>query len=120
MYTELLRLSDAAVSAAQQAAQASVVSDDASQATFALLFETALGISVAQGSDPGASDNPFDADEDSGGQLGNYDSSGLGGMSNSSTMGQILSQTERSQVMPATYSALHNSSGSKGLQAPAF
>ena len=120
MYTGLLRLSDPVVPAIRQSAQASVVNDTASQADFALLFETALGISDAQCSDPGASGNPFDTDAYAGGQLGNYDSSGLGGMFNNCTMGQILSQAETAQVMPATFSGLQYPQGSKELQAPTF
>lgn len=114
----LQRLSDPVLPAIWQAAQASVVNDTASQANFALLFETALGISDAQCSDPGASGNPFDTDADAGGQLGNYDSSGLGGMFNNCTMGKILSQAETAQVMPATFLGLQYAQGSKGLQAP--
>jgi hypothetical protein len=120
MYTGLLRLTDSVAPAVRQTGQPNIVNDDGTQANFALLFETALGISDAQCSDPGASGNPFDTDADAGGQLGNYDSSGLGGMFSNSTMGQILSQAETARVMPATYSGLQYTQGSKGLQAPTF
>jgi len=107
MYSGYLSLSGPSGAADQRAARGSIADGFASEANFALLFETALGITDAQCSGTTTSNNLFDMDTDAGGLQANYDFS---------TMSQILSQAGPPQAIQAANSALNDPPSSRALQ----
>jgi hypothetical protein len=64
------------------------------------LFETAMALSEMDCSVAGATDDPLGTDEDAGGLLSNFDLGGMGTTNSSAFLGQLLSQSGRTQVLP--------------------
>lgn len=104
MYTEQLSLNNSFIPTARQTRSAQSANDDGSQATFALLFETALALSDEQCSGPqiDASGNSFDKQPDAASLLTNNDFPGLQSMPDSSTMGRILARLRSGPVPTQT------------------
>jgi len=93
--------------------------DDGAEATFALLFETALGISDGQCPEIGGSNNPFDVDAGDEGSQANFDSRGLGATYNSDAIGRIMSLSRPTRAMSTASSMLNEPQSSQALQARA-
>ena len=119
MYTEQLSLNNSFTPMARQAGPTDSANDDGTQATFALLFETALALSDEQcsGSAIGASGNPFDKESDAGSLLTNNDSTGPRSMFDSSTMGRIMARLGPSPVLAQTHASPGNLQTRYELQA---
>jgi len=120
MYTGQLSLSGPFGAADQRATPNSIADVDGNETTFALLFETALGLSDMECSATGASNNPFDTEEDAGGLLLNFSSGGLGTTNGSASFGQLVSQAGRPQVLAVTNSTESDAHGNKAIPVAAL
>lgn len=117
MHTGQLSLSLPFDIADQRAARGIVANDDGAEATFALLFETALGISDGQCPEIGGSNNPFDVDAGDEGTQANFDSRGLGAMYSSDSISRIMSQSRPTRATSTAGSMLNEPLGIQALRA---
>jgi hypothetical protein len=100
MYTGQLALSGLIGTTDQRGTPNGVAGPGAGEPTFAALIETAMALSEMDCSATGATDDPLGTDEDAGGLLSNFDLGGMGTTNSSAFLGQLLSQSGRTQVLP--------------------
>jgi len=101
----------------QRATRGTVANDYGAEATFALLFETALGISDGQCPEVGESNNPFDVNPCDAGSQANLDSRGLGSPDDSGAIGQLMFQPRPTNAISTANSMPNQPQRSQALQA---
>jgi hypothetical protein len=120
MHTGQLSLGSPFDAADQRATRANVANDDSAEATFALLFETALGISDRQCSEIGASNDSFDMDNGDAGSEASFDSRDLGPVYNSGAIGRLMFQARPAQLVFAAGPNLNDPQNPKTFRAEAL